>query len=158
MDDGQDFLLLLGAHPDALKRLPRPAIRADERLVVRPRERRRLGVGQDRGDHLALVRVVARDADVTLELPLAPVGVPRAPAVVAVAVGGVLVAAGAEVLLDRRPPEPHAQAPERTVRRHRPGGLHRHSARRRQADPAGGHAGHGPGQRNRQRLITGGAP
>ena len=44
VDDGEDFLLLLRADADALKRLPRSTVRADERLVIRAGQRRRLGV------------------------------------------------------------------------------------------------------------------
>ena len=43
------------------------------------------------------------------------------------------------LLLDRRPRGPHDQAPQRTVRDQRPGGLHLHRARRRQADPVRRH-------------------
>ena len=35
VDDGEDFLLFLGVHADAVQRLPGSAVRADERLVVR---------------------------------------------------------------------------------------------------------------------------
>ena len=54
-------------------------------------------VGEDRGDHLALLAVGSGDADVPLEFPLAALAVPGAPTVVSVAAGGVLVPACAEV-------------------------------------------------------------
>ena len=55
-----------------------------------------VGVGEDRGDHLALLAVRPRDAAVPLEFPLAAVRVPRAPRAVAVAYRCVLVSARPE--------------------------------------------------------------
>ena len=55
-------------------------------------------VSEDWGDQFAFLAVRSRDADVPLELPLASLGVPCAPGVVAVAVGGVFVPSGAEEL------------------------------------------------------------
>ena len=57
-----------------------------------------VAVGQGRRDHLALVGIVAVDADVLLELPLAALGIPGAPGAVPILLGGVLVPAGAEKL------------------------------------------------------------
>ena len=57
-----------------------------------------VGVGEDWRDHLALFAVRPLDAHVPLELPLAVLGIPGRPGVVAVAVGGVLIAPGAEEL------------------------------------------------------------
>ena len=55
-------------------------------------------VAEDRGDHLALFGVRPLDADVPAEFPFAVLRVPGAPGAVAVPVGGVFPAAGAEVL------------------------------------------------------------
>ena len=55
-----------------------------------------VGVGKDRGDHFALLIVGSADANIAGEFPLAALGVPSAPGHVAVAVGGVLNAAGSE--------------------------------------------------------------
>ena len=63
-----------------------------------PLEEVHVGVGQDRGDHLALLAVRPVNADVLLEFPLAALGVPGGPGAVAVPAGGVLVAAGSEEL------------------------------------------------------------
>ena len=57
-----------------------------------------VGVVKDRGDQFALLIFAALDADVALEFPFAVLCVPCAPGAVAVAVGGVFVASGAEEL------------------------------------------------------------
>ena len=63
-----------------------------------PLEEVHIGVGQDRGDHLALLAVRPVNADVLLEFPLAALGIPGGPGHVTVAGGGVLVSAGPEEL------------------------------------------------------------
>ena len=55
-------------------------------------------VPEDRGNQFALLGFRPLDADVPGEFPLAALGVPGAPGPVAVAVGSVFAAAGAEVL------------------------------------------------------------
>ena len=55
-----------------------------------------VGVGQDRGDHLALFAVRPCDADILLEFPLASALIPSRPSAVAVAASGVLVPLGTE--------------------------------------------------------------
>ena len=55
-------------------------------------------VVEDRGDQFALFAVRSLDADVSLEFPLAAGGIPSAPAIVTVAVGGVFPAACPEEL------------------------------------------------------------
>lgn len=58
-----------------------------------------VGVGQDRRDQFGLFAAVpCLDADIPLEFPLASLGIPCAPSVVAVFAGGILVVAGAEKL------------------------------------------------------------
>ena len=55
-------------------------------------------VAEDRGDQFALFAVRSLDADVSLEFPLAAGGIPSAPGIVSVAVGGVFPAACSEEL------------------------------------------------------------
>ena len=53
-------------------------------------------VGEDGCDHLAFFIVKTVDADILLEFPFPPLGIPCAPSAVAVAVGGVLVVFGSK--------------------------------------------------------------
>ncbi len=53
-------------------------------------------VGEDRGDQFAFFIIIAMNADILLELPFPPLGIPCTPGAVAVAAGGVAEVIGTE--------------------------------------------------------------